>query len=226
LTGFQCRRVPSAPVLVLTIAILVAAVSVRAPGASRTEQDHSSQLTGYTIQMQPSGASFTIPQGWTQEYGAVNITHKQLGKVRTGKGEWYREYAKVTNAALPFSDCSVSAGERAWDASGISLQVRGYVVRSTLEEVEQEISTKGLSAAKGLPKTTARNASVQKSESGPWRRLLITYDASYGDYGGKTDLDFYATAHEGWTVILVFMHPGSDKYTRLVDEILRSFSWQ
>jgi hypothetical protein len=104
--------------------------------------------------------------------------------------------------------------------------MRGYVVQSTLDEVERTISTNGLSAAKGLPRTTASNVSVEKSEREPWRRILISYDASYGDYGGKTNVEFYATAHEGWTVVLVFMHPDSANYAAVVEQTLRSFSWQ
>ena len=204
-----------------TIAMVLACLS----GALPTVSVHFSEANGDAVRMQPSGASLKIPTGWAQEYGAVNLSPAQLRRVRTGRGEWYREYAKVANAALSFSDCSLAAGEHAWDGPSISLQMRGYVTRSNVDDVEREISTKGLAAARGLPKKNANNASVKESESGPWHRSLIHYDASYGDYGGKTSLDFYASAHEGWTVVLVFMHPDSAKYDPTVEEILNSFSW-
>jgi hypothetical protein len=102
--------------------------------------------------MQPSGASLKIPTGWAQEYGAVSLSPAQLRRVRTRRGERYREYAKVANTALSFSDCSLAAGEHAWDGPSISLQMRGYVTRSNVDDVEREISTKGLAAARGLPK--------------------------------------------------------------------------
>jgi hypothetical protein len=206
-----------------TVAIVTAALISLAAGQG-SKQQHFSTLEGNTIRMRPSGTSFQIPQDWTRKYNAVNITRTQLEKVRGGKGEWYREYARVANGALPFSDCSVTAGEDAWDSSGIGLQMRGYVVRSTLDDIEQKIAIKGLSAAKGLPRTTARNASVGKSESGQWHRILITYDVWYGDYGGRANVDFYSTEVEGNRIVLVFMYAGMPENANTVPQVLESFS--
>jgi len=184
------------------------------------------KLDGDTIRMQPSGASFRIPLDWTKEYNAVTITRAQLEKEKRGRGEWYKEYAAVLNASLPFSACSVQAGTHAWDAPTFGgIQMRGYVFDSSADEVEARIARKGLTAAKGLPASTARNASVDRSELEEWHKILIAYDVWYGDYGGKAKVEFYVSAHEAKTVVLVFMYVGSESEA-VIQQILKSFSWK
>ncbi len=195
-------------------------------GASEGNGKHFSIVKGSTIQMQPSGASFEIPLNWTKEYGAVNITPKQLENVRRGKGEWYRDYARVVNAALPFADCSVQAGTHAWDSGTFGgVQMRGYAVESSADEIEDRIAGRGLAAAKALPTATARNATLNRNEAGQWHRILIGYEAWFSDYGGKANVDFYVNAHESKTVVLVFMYAGESDHAPAIGQILKSFSW-
>lgn len=197
--------------------------------AAETKKEHFSTLDGTKIRLEPSGASFQIPFDWTKDYQTVSITRTQLQKVRKGKGEWYREYARVVNAALPFAGCSAQAGRYSWDSTGSGgVQMRAYVFASSAEEIEGRIAARGLAVAKALPTYTARNVSENKYEEGRWHRVLISYDAWYIDYGGKANVEFYLTAKEKKTVVLVFMYAGTDPHdARLaIRQILDSFSWQ
>jgi hypothetical protein len=194
-----------------------------------TKPEHFATLDGTTIRLEPFGASFQIPFDWTKDYQTVNITRAQLQKVRKGKGEWYREYARVVNAALPFALCSVQAGRYSWDsASSAGVQMRAYVFASNAEDIEGKIAAKGLAAAKALPTFTARNAAEKRYEEGRWHRVLISYDVWYIDYGGKANVEFYLTSREEKTVVLVFMYAGTDPHddTSQIRQMLESFSWQ
>jgi len=212
--------------LVVVISMALVVFPFDSTGASEVKGKHFSIAEGSTIRMQPSGASFEIPLDWTKEYGAVNITPKQLENVRKGKGEWYRDYASVVNAALPFADCSVQAGTHAWDSATFGgVQVRGYVLDQSANEVEERTAAKGLAAAKALPTANVRNAGITRKQSGQWHRILIVYDVSYGDYGGKANVDFYVNAHEPKTIVLVFLYAGEGENTPEIEQILKSFSW-
>jgi hypothetical protein len=189
-------------------------------------QAHFSTLQGTTVRMQPFGYSFQIPYDWTLKYGGVVLTRPELEKAKKGKEEWYKEYATIVNAALPFGECSVQAGNQRWDSGAESLQMRGYVIESSAEEVEKGISTQGFAAAKSLPSKVAKDGAIRRDNVGQWRRILITSDLWYGDYGGKANVDFYVNTHDGETVVLVFMYAIEGRYTSTVQQILRSFSWQ
>jgi hypothetical protein len=58
---------------------------------------------GRIVRMQPSGASFELPEG---RWGGWYFERSELDKVKRGKGEWYTEYARIANAARRFEDCS------------------------------------------------------------------------------------------------------------------------
>jgi hypothetical protein len=204
--------------------ILIATLlfSFATAGASPDKEKHSSVRQGGTIRMEPSGASFQIPPDWV----SVRVERANLREVRSGKGEWKTEYTVVANAALPFSDCSVQAGKWDWEASTFAgVTVRGYVTNRSAADIEKKIETKALSAAKALPSPTIRNAYLTKDEPGQWHRSLITYDVSYGDYGGRANVDFYTTEKNGNTIVLVFMYVDMDNNLATVQQILRTFSW-
>ena len=217
-----------------------------ATSVSQSSRHHFSTLQGTTVRMQPSGASFRVPQGWT-----LYLTGREIAKVKKGNQEWYSEYARIVNAALSFDDCSVQAGSGDWDAPSPTLQMRGYVINSPIDEVDDKISERGLAAAKGLPTireddfasgkghreglpSSVANTAIAKDKVGQWRRILITCDLGFFDYGGTANVEFYVRTHKGWTVILVFMRslpnksdPGvfTDKDAPVIQQILQSFSW-
>ena len=64
---------------------------------------HFSMKKGRVVRMQPSGASFELPEG---RRGGWYFERSELDKVKRGKGEWYTEYARIANATLRFEDCS------------------------------------------------------------------------------------------------------------------------
>ena len=141
--------------------------------------------------MQPSGATFELPEGPLNDW---HLDRSDLDKAKQGKGEWYTEYARVANAALPFENCSVQAGTTYWNGpSFFGVTVRGYSLDSAAGEAETRIASSALPAAQHLPRNTVGNASLTKSREKQWDRLLIAYDVWYGDYGGSANVDFYVT---------------------------------
>jgi hypothetical protein len=225
MSGSSDYRVNACKSLAATIVGATLFWSAAAP-ISHAKQQHFSTREGRTIRMQPFGSSFQIPPDWTLDDDGVVLTRTELKKVKKGREEWFTEYAKIANAALPFVDCSVQAGSQRWDSAGIDgLQMRGYVVDSIGADVQKEISTKGFAASKKLPSKVARGAAIKKDDFGQWRRILITSDLWYRDYGGKGNVVFYLNTHDGKTVVLVFMYAIEGKYVPTIQQILQSFSW-
>ena len=187
-------------------------------------QQHFATRKGTSISIQPSGASLEIPKDW-----AARTQVAELKEVRRWDGEWKTEYTKVVNAALPFSQCSVQAGEWDWRVSTFSgVTVRGYVLNRRAGDIEERISAKGLAAAQALPHSTIQNVSLTEADTEQWHRILIKYDAWYYDYGGRANVDFYVTERNGTTIVLVFMYVGMDdapETMTTVQQILKSFSW-
>jgi hypothetical protein len=174
--------------------------------------------------MQPSGASFEIPKDWV-----ARTEGAELKKIRSWDGEWKAEYTKVVNPALPFSQCSVQAGQWDWRVNTFAgVTVRGYVLNRRVGDVEEQISAKGLGAAHALPHSTIQNVSLTEADTEQWHRILIRYDAWYYDYGNRANVDFYVTERNGTTIVLVFMYVGMDdapETMTTVQQVLKSFSW-
>jgi hypothetical protein len=203
------------------IAVLVV-LSGTAPARVSQRDSHFSTAEGRMVRMQPSGTAFEIPEGrWDGWYRS----RAELDKAKRGKGEWYAEYARVANAALPFQNCSIQTGTYLWNApTFFGVTVRGYSLDSVAGETEARIASKALTAARHLPRSTVSNASLTKSREKQWDRLLIGYDVSYGDYGGRANVDFYVTEVEGKTIVLVFMYADVNNNASVVRQILESFS--
>ncbi|MFZ0139308.1 MAG: hypothetical protein WAK89_19740 [Candidatus Sulfotelmatobacter sp.] len=204
--------------IVTVLVVLLGTATAKVSESGR----HFSTAEGRTVRMQPSGTTFEVPEGrWDGWY----LDRAELDKAKGGKGEWYTEYARVANAALPFENCSVQTGTYLWNApTFFGVTVRGYSLDSAAGEVEARIRSKALSAARHLPHKTAGNASVTESRQKQWSRLLIGYDVWYGDYGGRANVDFYVTEVEGKTIVLVFMYAGVNNNISVVKQILESFS--
>ena len=183
---------------------------------------HFSTKEGRIFRMQPSGAVFELPDGPWDDW---HLDRADLDRAKRGKGEWYEEYARVANAALPFENCSVQAGTTYWNgASFFGVTVRGYSLDLSVGKTENRIALRVLSAAKRLPRDTVRNPSLTKSREKHWDRLLIAYEVWYGDYGGRANVDFYVTEAEGKTIVLVFMYADVNNNNSVVQQILESFS--
>jgi hypothetical protein len=104
--------------------------------------------------------------------------------------------------------------------------MRGYVSRRSSVEIENNITKSGFAAARKLPLRTASGAALHKDEIRQWHRIAISYNLAYSDYGGKANVEFYVAAHEGWTVVLVFMHADTGEQGPTIRQIVQSFSWQ
>ena len=85
------------------IAALVTLPSGTATAGVSKNNLHFSMKKGRIVRMQPSGASFQLPEG---RWGGWYFERSELDKVKRRKGEWYMEYARIANAALRFEDCS------------------------------------------------------------------------------------------------------------------------
>jgi hypothetical protein len=206
----------------VTIVVVLAVLLETATAEASKKVRHFSTKQGRTFQMQPSGAAFELPEGPWNDW---HLDRASLDKAKRGRGEWYPEYAKVANAALPFENCSVQVGTTIWNgASFAGVTVRGYSFDAGVGETESRIASKALTVARHLPRYTVRNASLTKSREKQWDRLLISYDVSYGDYGGRANVDFYATEIDGKTIVLVFMYADLKDNAAVVREILESFS--
>lgn len=206
----------------MCVVVLLAALLGTVTAKVSQKDRHFSTKQGRMFQMQPSGAAFELPEGPWNDW---HLDRASLDKAKRGKGEWYPEYAKVANAALPFDNCSVQAGTTIWNgASFAGVTVRGYSLDTSVGETESRIASKALTVARHLPRYTVRNASLTKSREKQWDRLLISYDVSYGDYGGRANVDFYATEIDGKTIVLVFMYADLKDNAAVVREILESFS--
>jgi hypothetical protein len=205
------------------IAVLAALLGTTTAEASE-QNPHFSTKEGRIFQMQPSGVSFELPKSPWNDW---HLDRADLDKAKRGKGEWYAEYARVANAALPFENCSVQAGTTFWNgASFAGVTVRGYSLDSSVGEAENRIASRALSAAKHLPRKTARNSTLTMSQERQWDRLLIAYDVWYGDYGGRANVDFYVSEVKGKTIVLVFMYAdcNNNNNALVVQQILESFS--
>lgn len=183
-----------------------------------------STIEGKTIRLHPSEASFEIPKDW-----GARTQGMELQEVRKSREEWKAEYTRVLNAALPFSECAVQADQWDWKAFTFAgVRVRGYILDQTIKAVDERISTKGFAAAKRLLGPTIGNVSLAEGELERWHRISISYDAWYYDYGGRANIDFYATEKNGMTIVLVFSYVGRNQENGInsdVEKILKSFSW-
>ena len=88
--------------------VSIIAALVTLPGGTATagvskNNLHFSMKKGRIVRMQPSGASFELPEG---RWGGWYFERSELDKVKRGKGQCYMEYARIAKAALRSEDCS------------------------------------------------------------------------------------------------------------------------
>lgn len=207
----------------LLCAIVVLGALLGTAIATDSQQNrHFSTKDGRVFRMQPSGATFELPEGPWNDW---HMDRAELDKVKRGKGEWYTEYARIANAAISFESCSVQAGTTYWNGASFSgVTVRGYSLNSAAGEADTRIASRALRTAQHLPRNTVGNASLTKSRVNQWDRLLIAYDVWYEDYGGRANVDFYVTEVAGKTIVLVFMYVDANSNSVVVRQILESFS--
>lgn len=180
---------------------------------------------GCTIRLEPSGATFRVPQQWVNRYGEFgnnfHLSHEQLDAVAEGEGEWDTEFASVCNAALPFDRCAAHVGDDGWGREGVSygdLQVRVYEIGASLVE---DIEKKGVAEVVRILKHVP---SVERDASSPWQKYKISFFRWYFDYGATAHIDFRVRTFGARSMVFVFMYTDAQPQGSHIASILDSFS--
>jgi len=193
---------------------------------------------GRKIILHPSGVTLNVPQQWLEWderfHNNFHLTRDELEKVHNGEGQWDTEYAKVVNAALPFTDCAAHVGGEGWGREGSSfgdVQLRAYIStlseRTILASIRGDAFDTARQVARPFPTPAALaqlapETSLKEDKEGQWRTSVIQYPLWYGDYGGVARIRFYVASIEHGTLVLVFMGGENEQ----VEHILQSVSLQ
>lgn len=183
--------------------------------------------TDAVITLQPSMATFTIPQAWVnwnQQFGNnLHLTRAQLEAVARGDGEWDTEYASVCNTVLPFDRCAAHVGSEGWGKASVSfvdLQVRVYEVNDTVAAVEKRIQEDGVADIKRFSR---QDPKVTQNNKASWRQTVLSYPRFYGDYGATAHVDFRIRRFDKRTVVFVFLYTNFQAQEKTIATILDSF---
>jgi hypothetical protein len=190
----------------------------RRPFASRHET---------TITLQPSKASFTIPQSWVEWHqrsgNNLHLTHAQLDAVARGEGEWDTEFASVCNAVFPFDRCCAHVGGEGWGRKSVSytdLQVRVYELEESLRDVEIRINKDGVA---DVNRFSGHDPDLKQDLEAKWRQTVLSYVRFYYDYGATAHVDFRVRQFDRQTFVFVFMYTNSNEHEKTITSILESF---
>lgn len=192
------------------------------------QQSDTIFLSGTTFTVPSHNLRFSIPQAWVEwadqypDTPNIFLTQEQLHKAKEVEGEWDHEYAIILNEALPFSHCLLHAGSEGWGVDGITytdLQMRLYILESTVTETESTISQK---TSKAIEKVSGQSNPPKVDKLGPWQNLRYNYDLKYEDYGATAEIDFYLQPSGNATLIFVFMHTRQPHLTDEKMSILNS----
>jgi hypothetical protein len=161
--------------------------------------------------------------GWYEKFkNNFHLSHRELDAVALGAGEWDTEYASVCNAALPFDRCAAHLGDDGWGKAGCSfgdLQMRVYDLKEAPEDLAPVIEARGTADVKRL---SGRMPEVHRNGAGPWRRLTLSFEVWYGDYGGTANVDFRLRRLGERTLVVVFMY-ANPELEKTMEAILKSF---
>ena len=166
-------------------------------------------------------ASFTIPQQWLIRRN-FRLDSTQLSTVQQDgtRAEWDSAYGPIIDAILPFPDCLLHIGSKAWGEGGLTgIQMRAYLTDAKSEQITKAVATKGVETAGKVKGRSVKSNS--KDESG-WRIDRLEFDLWYGDYGGRAGVDFYSRPCGEKTLVLVFMLD-QERLIRDRDSIISSF---
>lgn len=212
--------------------------------AHSTELFFARLIANHTIELQPSKATFTIPQNWLElyhkdQFSNLHLSREQLEEARdAGNSEWDSAYAQIVDAVIPFVDCAFHGGGDGWGKrSGLytDLQMRVYVVDRSLDVISKTIEEKGFSTAQGVARDSQRRrdaAKVQDAATGEslaqdgvdtWKRFRIAFPLFYDDYGGTANVEFYLRAFDDKTVVFVFMYSTGAYEAKEIPSIIASF---
>lgn len=205
------------------------AVVQREPWYSTKDQTTwaSASIQGSSVTINPSQASFAVPQKWV-EWNAFgyhfHLTRPQIDAAARGHGEWDTEYASVVNAVLPFDRCAGHMGDAGWGEQGVSfadLQMRVYDLAQPPEHVEKRIRENGFADIKRF---TGKEPTLEQDLKAHWRRTKLAYNLFYGDYGGTAHVDFRVKRFGKRTLVFVFLYsdygPQEQTITSILDSVV------
>jgi hypothetical protein len=164
----------------------------------------SSTLDGMSIVPNDAGVRFDIPAEWIswneRHANNLHLSRAELEAVREGMGEWDTEYALVLATLLDFDQCSAHVGGEGWGMDAVSygdLQVRAYRIAEQPDElIAQAMDVQW--------KIITPEITVDRTE--PWTGLTIAYDRSYGDYGGRANVELRMRRFGDATAVLAGMY--------------------
>lgn len=167
----------------------------------------SSTLDGMSVVPVGPGVRIELPadwMSWNAEFGNnLHLSREELELVREGAGEWDTEYAEVLALLFDFDDCAAHVGSSGWGAEGSSytdLQVRVYLVPDTPEALVERVMTQAWGEI--VPEVAIDDTQV-------WTQVLLGYDRSYGDYGGRANIDLRLHRFGETTAVLAGMYVDS-----------------
>lgn len=181
---------------------------------------------GTRIELSPSGIRFAVP-ALIQESSSVTFLLSEDDRLvaENDDGEWTTEYAAVANALLPFDRCGAHFGDDAWPTANsfLALWTRAYIFEESIADLEASFIDNAAAAAEA---TGGTRPQVSQKVGGPWRQTRVTFDLSFGDYGGGSTVEMQLREYGGFTLGFVFMHPTSlgavPDPARAIDEMLYS----
>jgi len=233
----------------LTILIVVVAATLSLGLAMVMPEDAKlrpvngrAELSGpTTVQVEPLGLSFDIPQRWVEHNDRfennLHLGFRQLREVSAPVGEWDVEYAALIDDALSFGACAAHVGGEGWGAESVSygdLQLRAYVFWNEPRAVVAAVrATASIPPAElfaatreyrphGHPVRYSDEFEVETGSDGEWERIAVTWDVVYGDYGGTAVVDARVRQVGKKAAVLVFMYERRSDSRAQIDGILDS----
>jgi hypothetical protein len=179
----------------------------------------SARVVDNRIVVEPAGVSVAIPASWSDEsrlrrghcfigklpaiYAPLSPTRDELTGVHS---TWHRVFSAVADSVLPLSDVAAHFGRLDWrnPPCYAELQARIYVTQLDVDSIVKRAQSIGVATADRFFRATAA-----VTDTSGWRRIRITWYASYGDVGGPVTMDYYVRANRGRTAVLLLMYVGN-----------------
>lgn len=189
-----------------------------------------SVLEGTTVRVQPYNASFKIPESWLIPKVISNMPTKNLflswqdlneiNSIDKYSNGFDYEDAQVINAVMPFEDCAIHFGDKAWN-NGLwnDLQGRIYITNLTPEEVEAKVENQGLKTAKDV----FEEVKIVSDNYEEWKIKSLKITDAPTHFILMKRLNFYYHRFDNKTVVFVFLY--ADDFDKTIGEILNSFEW-
>ena len=213
------------PASFLALCFALSAVLLREPCQAKPAKSQlHATLQGNVVRLEPSKFTFRIPQDWVHwnesSSKSLHLSRQEIDKVENAEGEWDKPFSQIVNSIFPIERCAAHVGSEGWGADAVAfsdVQMRAYVVASSVTEIEATIKKSGMATASKF----SRKVTLGDSRLAQWRISNLSYELWYGDYGGTAHIDVYTRMYGKQTIALVFMYTDypsdqRDKITQIV----------